>query len=857
MKISKNLNKTYVTIAIILMLAATSIFSVIPSVFAATKMVDTYSFIAVAPDPVGVGQDLLATFRLDKVSPNAGALGAGTMFTGFTVKITLPDGTVFNKTGLSTDPTSNGWFIYVPTMVGQYKLQTIFPGQRINGSSFGFSGMTVYDNTYLPSVSSVITVNVTQAPVLPMPNNPLPTGYWTTPIYGENKGWNQVADNWLMQGYDFMTRSFGSGNNAFAPYTKAPDSAHILWTKQIMLGGLVGGPFGDVNYYQGLSYEEHYNPLILDGKIIFTEHYLDQTVVYDTRCIDLYTGEDIWTLNNTSIAFAQVVDIDTPNEHGALAYLWDTGPGGLFAAASSTWKMYDAFTGRYMCTIENVTWGGAGGFGVSTAIPGPKGEILAYTINSAQNRMILWNSTKVLYNPTFLDTWGPTIGAVYNGNRGIEWNVSLPTVPPGTSIQVVKDGYAYAQYTDSSTVPSTYVQMFYDVSSMKKDSNGNYPTTLNPLWVANRSNILETFFIAGPIGSGIYTMYDQSRLIMHAYSVTTGAEVWAAEPYTSGWASFNWQWQIAYDLLFVSGYDGHVRAYDTANGKLVWDYYFGSAGYENAYGTFPVYSGFTIADGKLYITNDEHSPDGIPWRGGKLWCFDVYNGTLLWSISGKLRMGAISNGYYTTLQSLDGQIYTFGKGPSATTVSAPQIAASKGTAVVITGTVTDQSPGAKGTPAISDNDMSAWMEYLYQQKPMPTNAKGVQVKLTAIDPNGNTQDIGTATTDIGGSFGITWTPPVEGQYQITATFKATKSYGGSYATTYLAVGPAAAAPQPTTTPTAEPTIAPTSTPAPTVSPSVAPEPEAAPSTDMYIIAAAAAVIIVVVAAAAVILRKRK
>jgi outer membrane protein assembly factor BamB len=310
-------------------------------------------------------------------------------------------------------------------------------------------------------------------------------------------------------------------------------------------------------------------------------------------------------------------------------------------------------------------------------------------------------------------------------------------------------------------------------------------------------------------------------------------------------------------MLFVSGYDGHVRAYDTADGTLLWDYYFGSAGYENPYGTFPVYSGFTIADDKLYITNDEHSPDGIPWRGGKLWCFDVFTGDLLWSISGKLRMGAISNGYYTTLNSLDGQIYTFGKGSTATTVSAPQIAASKGTAMVIIGAVTDQSPGAKGTPAISDNDMTAWMEYLYEQKPMPTGAVGVQVKLTAIDPNGNYQDIGTATTDIGGSFGMTWTPPVEGQYHITATFEGTNSYFGSFATTYLAVGPAAAAPQPTGTaqPTVAPTSAPTAAPTATVSPSVVPEPEAAPSADMYIIAAAAAVIIVVVAA--VFLKKRK
>ena len=101
MKIKRNLNKTVLTIAIILMLIATSVLTVLPSVFAATKMVETFSYIAVAPNPVGVGQDLLVTFRLDKVSPNAGALGAGTMFTGFTVKITLPDGTIYSKMALT------------------------------------------------------------------------------------------------------------------------------------------------------------------------------------------------------------------------------------------------------------------------------------------------------------------------------------------------------------------------------------------------------------------------------------------------------------------------------------------------------------------------------------------------------------------------------------------------------------------------------------------------------------------------------------------------------------------------------------------------------------------------------------
>jgi hypothetical protein len=381
--------------------------------------------------------------------------------------------------------------------------------------------------------------------------------------------------------------------------------------------------------------------------------------------------------------------------------------------------------------------------------------------------------------------------------------------------------------------------MAWDISTMKKDSNGNYPTILNALWIQNRTGILESFYLQSNIGSGVYCLYDESLCKYHVFSVRTGQQVWESEPITEPWASFNWQWWIAYGILFTSGYDGHVRAYNATTGEVIWDYFFGSAGYENAYGTCPVYSGFNIADGKVYITNDEHSPDSIPWRGGQLWCFDAYAGECLWSISGKLRNGAISSGYFTALNSLDGQIYTFGKGPSATTVLAPQCGVSVGVPVMISGSVTDQSPGAKGAAAISDKDMTAWMEYLYEQKPMPTDATGVPVKITAVGPNGQTIDIGTATSDIGGSFGISWTPSDEGTYQITATFEGTNSYGDSFATTYLVVGSASSAA------------------VPTASPSTAVENPASTSTETLLIVGAAVVIIAVIGAAALVLRKRK
>jgi hypothetical protein len=177
---------------------------------------------------------------------------------------------------------------------------------------------------------------------------------------------------------------------------------------------------------------------------------------------------------------------------------------------------------------------------------------------------------------------------------------------------------------------------------------------------------------------------------------------------------------------------------------------------------------------------------------------------------------------------------------------------------MITGTVTDQSVGAKDSPAISDESMQSWMEYKYMQKVIPTNAIGVKVSLTAVGPSGNTIDIGIATTNIAGSYGIMWTPQEEGQYLIKATFAGTNSYGSSYEMTYLGVGPAASA-APTQTPAPTQTVAPTSTPSATVSasPTVAPTPGTGVSTETLLIAGAAVVIIIAVIAAALVLRKRK
>ena len=168
----------------------------------------------------------------------------------------------------------------------------------------------------------------------------------------------------------------------------------------------------------------------------------------------------------------------------------------------------------------------------------------------------------------------------------------------------------------------------------------------------------------------------------------------------------------------------------------------------------------------------------------------------------------------------------------------------QGNSVMLTGTVIDTATGTKqneqvarfpnGVPAVSDNSISAWMEYVYMQKPMPTNATGVLVSFDVIDSNGNHRHIGDTTSDSKGTFGFQWTPDITGKYTVIATFEGSKSYYGSSAETYFAVD----------------TAAPTSSPYPVVN---------LPPTEMYIAAAAAAIILAIAIVGVVIvmmLRKR-
>jgi hypothetical protein len=367
-------------------------------------------------------------------------------------------------------------------------------------------------------------------------------------------------------------------------------------------------------------------------------------------------------------------------------------------------------------------------------------------------------------------------------------------------------------------------------------------------------------------------------MVLHAIDIRTGVDLWQTQIGEYPWGSNNMVVVAkanAYGMLYTGAYDGYMYAINITNGALVWKTHVMSTN-ETIYGEYPLYNfpGPIVADGKVYMGTTEHSPTQPRFRGNMYLCFDAYSGKILWNVSGALGSKAIADGYLLASNENDGFAYCFGKGQTETTVTVQNDVISKGSTMLIKGTVMDQSPAQPNTPAVSDDSMTEWMNYMQMQKPMPTNVQGVQVVLTATAPDGSTVDIGQTTSDGYGYFQFSWTPPSTGNYKIQATFAGSQSYWSSTAETGITVTAATLTSPSVTSPTTSQAPSETSTPnqsaspsasasasttaSATASPSVAPPPstEAAPSMTLYVALAVAAAVIVV-AAVAVVLRRRK
>jgi hypothetical protein len=867
-----------ILIAAFLSISMISSMVLMPNTFAHTPgwNIPTYSFIVVSPNPIGVGQTVNVNFWVNLPPPTASAQ-YGDRWNNMTVVVTYPDGTKQTLGPFTSDATGGTFTTFTPNTVGNYTFQMFFGGQTLTGSNPAPGSFPTNPNIgdyYQPSSSNVYSLTVQEEQIGYAQAASLPTSYWERPIYGENNAWYTIGGNWLgLAASTFATTGMYNATGNYNPYTTAPNSPHILWTKPEAFGGIIGGEFGGSetgNYYSTSQYEPKFAPIIMQGILYYTQYPGSSTYPAGWAAVDLHTGETIWTKNTTDLLrCGQIINMITPNQYGALAYLWSVpGSAGGFMASQTQYNMFDAMTGNYILSIVNAT--------SMTLTTDAGGNLIGYYVNSTNPNaptLNMWNSTRCINigmggfyygggsTPADNWMWRPPQGATIDFKNGIQWTKPLPTKDTaGSSLVYTSAAFGFpmtSYYLGISAVQSNRVLL------TGTDAGGSFlyqpgwqeeaacdATTGALLWgPVNRTETPYSIVYTGGVwsGSDAYVELTESTLSVASYSLSTGEKLWGptALPNASPFSSLGANAIVANGSIYVWLYGGDVYSYNIRTGTLNWQYHTPNGGYESPYGIEPLWTFTvgTIADGKLFVP-EGHMYSPPLFHDAQQLALNLTDGSVVWSIDAfDVTSGpAISDGVMTTLNAYDNQIYAFGKGPTKLTVSAPGASMQKGGSLVISGTITDISAGTlqqaqaanfpNGVPCVSDASMKQWMEFVYMQQPCPTNATGVPITLSVLDANGNYRTIGTTVSDGSGFFSYQWTPDIEGKYTVVATFAGTESYYSSSAEAAFAVDAVASTPAPTTATTVQSPV------------------------EMYIIGTGIAVIIAVAIVGLLILRKK-
>ena len=144
MKILKRKFAT-ILIAIFLMLSMAASSMLIPNAGAQSGTTwITYSYCAVSPDPVGVGQTINVNFWVDTPAPG------NALWNNLQVIVTDPNGVKTTLGPFTSDLTGGTHTPYVPATVGNYTFQFIFPGQNATSGSYSLpSNATTTDTVVI------------------------------------------------------------------------------------------------------------------------------------------------------------------------------------------------------------------------------------------------------------------------------------------------------------------------------------------------------------------------------------------------------------------------------------------------------------------------------------------------------------------------------------------------------------------------------------------------------------------------------------------------------------------------------------------------------------------------------------
>jgi outer membrane protein assembly factor BamB len=805
LNLKKNSNGRKLSTIVFIFLLAASCMTTLNSTVSAQddyiQMPDrvTKTEVAVTPTLVGLGQEVLINI-MTYPAPNGPTYEAQSLvpgltggFSNITITITHPDGT--KETFMPIDETleqcgisipgqaqivGHLQFRYKPTAVGNYSLSASFPGETyttdnqspvIKAKVYYKPSSSTFDTTFAVQEEIVLAGQLNGYPWSPLPND-----YWENPVSTNNREWYAISGDWVQDRYNVI------GTN-YNPYSTAPNSPHILWANQVWSSGLIGGDWGSLPYASGVAGA---GGIVLDGKI-----YQQSAKSGYFDCIDLRTGELLWSAPG-SINKAQRLDpayqTATQQNEGAIdEWIWGYMTESRTGGASPFWIRYSPWDGSILQNITNVPRD-------ITSIKVDDGSPIVWinqanlnTYNTSQPlklsyaNLIKWNYSKLV------DTVGYAQITSNDWRKGIEWNV---TTQVGDLVDVGDNNFrgpTCIPYWEAGVVvvrtPNAMQQMeAFDMDTgalLWKNNNTVFDIDVQIEGIATSSN--------GPVikcdgGSGNFVAYD----------VKTGKEIWRASTREDPRGMLPAYTFVYHDgVHFMGSYDGHVYAYNTHDGSLVWQSDYIGQEFESVYNNQPFNGRAAGAAGKLYYSTDTTYRAMPRTRFHTTVCINESTGEFIWKLPIGIQPTAIADGYLVGRDSDNGMQYVIGKGQTTTSVTAPTTGITLGTSVLIQGSVLDQSPGSPNTPAVADEDMSVWMDYLYGQNATlinsPPSPKGVEVRLYAISSDGSVTEIGATTSDSSGKYAIEWPPQKADLYKITATFDGSESYYGSWDETALSI----------------------------------------------------------------------
>jgi hypothetical protein len=643
---SANLKGKIIAIALILVLTMSSALAILPTTKATlgspwpytstpTKgtnglwNVPTFAGITASPDPIGVGQPVQVIMVIELLPPSTGSEGASLVtggWIGYVLTITDPNGTATTMGPYESDVSGTYQVTYTPTMVGTYTFQYSFPGQTVNGTGYG----NYYAN-FLPSTSDKVSLTVQQAPIAGFSEAPvpLPTQYWTQPIDAQNRYWNSISGPWL-QSAVFMGANGYNNTGAFNPYTYAPQSAHILWTKTgiPLQNGLVGGqygslPFGGTGGVTGAIESNFNNPIVMGGYVYYSSApevgntqisgenpgVTDQAVSTES-CMNLQTGQVVWTVplstitgaaTPASINYGQILDWRDQQQRLCMGYLWSV-PAGFFGmAGAGNYQMYDASTGALLAqwgTVPagtTVAAGSASSFytytppphivttstvtpiGGTVVMQQPQTTVVGQDIGGAAGggaMLVYFMGTNPGASTAWLACWNSTLAIeAYNGNDQV-WNFQSTGDFPSITSQLTTplDWNFGIMWNITIPNPPLFMSSYGPASWSILGADGNY--VIMTTGVSNyQENGQESFIMAGVNVANqpettSYTV-DVGGDVQHP---TTGALAWETnitEP-TLDQTFMGGSLQSGGLITFNDGTTLAITAYSESTGALLW-----------------------------------------------------------------------------------------------------------------------------------------------------------------------------------------------------------------------------------------------------------------------------------------------